>query len=100
MKYEDSISSEGSEGSVGSKANTCTAIQVYHAIDNGKIEVFRNNEHIIMPNIATRFVNITNKQNYQATLDTKRLNTALQEPSQPTQPSLQGIAQYLSYRKY
>jgi hypothetical protein len=91
-EYEDS-SSEGSEGYVGSRVNACTAIQVYHAVDNGKIEVFRTNEHIVMPNIATNFVNITNKQNNQATLDPKTLNTGLQEPSQPSQPSLQSIGQ-------
>ena len=96
LEYKDSISSEGSESSEGcvrSKANTCTAIQVYHAIDNSKIEVFRTNEQITTPNIATSFVNITNKQNNQATLDAKTLNTSIQEPSQPSQPSLQGIGQ-------
>jgi hypothetical protein len=96
-EYEDGggsrEGSESSEGCVGSRRNACTAIQVYHATHNGKIEVFSNNEHNIMPNIATNFVNITNKQNYQATLDTKTLNANLQEPSQPSQPSLQGIVQ-------
>jgi hypothetical protein len=93
LEYEDNSSREGSESSEGSRVNTCTAIQVYHATHNGKIEVFRNNEHIVMPNITTNFVNITNKQNHQATLDTKTLNTIFQEPSQPSQPSLQGISQ-------
>ena len=81
------------KASVGSRGNTCTAIQVYHAIDNSKIEVFRNNEHVVTPNIATNFVNITNIQNNKATLDTKTFNNTLQKPSQPSQPSLQGIVQ-------
>ena len=92
-EYEDSSSSEGSESSEGSRGNTCTAIQVYHATHNGKIEVFRNNERIIMPNIATNFVNITNEQNHKTALDTNTSNSHLQEPSQPSQPSLQGIVQ-------
>jgi hypothetical protein len=37
-------------------------IQVYHANDNDKIELFRSHYNIITPNIATNFVNITNKQ--------------------------------------
>jgi hypothetical protein len=94
-EYEDSSSegSESSEGCVGSRGNTCTAIQVYHPVENSKIELFLNNEHSSMPNIATKFVNITNKQNHQATLDTKTWNTNLQEPLQPLQPSLQVIGQ-------
>jgi hypothetical protein len=80
----ESEGSESGEGCVGSRGNTCTAIQLYHANHNSKIEVFCNNERITTPNIATNFVNITNKQNYQATLDIKTLNTNLQEPSQPS----------------
>jgi hypothetical protein len=91
-EYEDSSSREGSESNEGPRVNTCTAIQVYYTIDNSKIKVFRNNEHTITPNIATSFANITNKQNYQATLDTKTLNTNLQEPSQPSlQDTIQNI---------
>jgi hypothetical protein len=92
-EYEDSSRREGSESSESSRVNTCTAIQVYDAIDNGKIEVFRNNEHINTPNIATNFVNITNKQNHQATLGTETVNKYVQKPSQPSLLSLQGIGQ-------
>lgn len=93
LEYGDNSSREGSESSEGSRVPKCTAIQIYQVIDNSKIEVFRTNERVITPNIATNFVNIINKQNYQATLDTKTLNTNLQELSQPSQPSLQGIVQ-------
>jgi hypothetical protein len=59
-------------------------------MDNGRIEIFRNNDTRITPNITTTFVNITNKQSDKATTDTKMLNAYLQEPSQPS-PSPLGI---------
>ena len=96
-EYEySSISSEGSESSEGSRVNTCTAIQIYRAMDNGKIEVFRNSAHSTTHNIADNFVNITNKQTHQPMLETKIVNDYAQKPShpsRPSQPSLQGISQ-------
>jgi hypothetical protein len=62
--------------------NMCTAIEVYHAIDKGKIEVFRNNEYTATLNITTNFVNITNKQNHKTDLDAKTVNEYIQKPSQ------------------
>jgi hypothetical protein len=62
-------------------------IQVYHGNDNGKIEVFRNNETNITPNIATNSVNITNMQNHKAAVDTERRDEHIQKPSQPSPPS-------------
>jgi hypothetical protein len=67
--------------------NMCTAIEVYHAIDKGKIEVFRNNEYTATLNITTNFVNITNKQNHKTALDAKTVNEYIQKPSQPSQLS-------------
>jgi hypothetical protein len=49
--YTEMMESEGSESSEGSRVNRCTAIQVYHGFDNGKIEVYRNNDSIITANI-------------------------------------------------